>query len=78
MLWVALLAAIAAFGALFLLLVLAPRVDRSESPIVGDGSLLGRDDVRQDFESSFGSSTLSRPLPAASPGSLDFDLDPVL
>ena len=72
MLWVLLLTAIAAFGALFLLFVLATRMDRSESPIVGDGSLLGRDDVRQDLESSFGSSTMSRPLPAASPGSLDF------
>jgi hypothetical protein len=72
MLWVLLLTATAAFGALFLLLVLATRMDRSESPIVGDGSLLGRDDVRQDLENSFGSSTMSRPLPAASPGSLDF------
>ncbi len=69
MLWVLLLTAIAAFGALFLLLVFATRMDRSESPIVGDGSLLGRDDVRQDLESSFGSSTMSRPLPAALPGS---------
>ena len=71
MLWVGLLTAIAALGALFLLLV-STRVDRSESPIVGDGSLLGRDDVRQDFESSFGSSTMSRPLPAASQGCSDF------
>ena len=69
MLWILLLTAIAAFGALFLLLVLRTRMDRSESPIVGDGSLLGRDDVRQDLESSFGSSTMSRPLPGALPGS---------
>jgi hypothetical protein len=66
MLWVGLLTAMATFGAFFLLLVLATRVDRSEFPIVGDGSLLGRDDVRQDFESLLGASTMSRPLPAAS------------
>ena len=50
MLWVGLLTALITFGALVLILALASRLDRSEYPIVGDGSLLGRDDLSQDIQ----------------------------
>jgi hypothetical protein len=50
MLWIGLLSAAAAFGALIVLLLVALRMDHEQYPIVGDGSLLGRDDLRQDFQ----------------------------
>ena len=50
MLWVGLLSAAAAFGALMVLLVVALRMDHEQYPVVGDGSLLGRDDLRQNFQ----------------------------
>lgn len=52
MLWVGLLTAIITLGALMLVLALARRLDRSDYPIVGDGSLLGRDDVQKEIQAS--------------------------
>ena len=52
MLWVGLLTALATFGALAVILVMATRLDRNEYPIVGDGSLLDREDVKQNINSS--------------------------
>jgi hypothetical protein len=51
-LWVGMLTAVITFGVLMLVLALARRLDRSEYPIVGDGSLLGRDDVQQEIHAS--------------------------
>jgi hypothetical protein len=48
-LWVGLLTALATCGALVLVLAMTRSLDHSEHPVVGDGSLLGRDDIRQDM-----------------------------
>ena len=50
MLWIGLLSAAAAFGALMVLLLTTLKMDHEPYPIVGDGSLLGRDDLRQNFQ----------------------------
>jgi len=46
MLWVGLLTASVTFGVVFVLLALAKRLHQEE-PIIGDGALLGRDDIHQ-------------------------------